>query len=105
MANSVGAKGAEVTFITPGGSIEIRLTEHSTGAICRAAKDLGARFFVTRDGWDDMHACPIWGVFDMRTAQRDTPVRGEWSINDPIRTFLTDTSDAAVMYAIAIGAK
>ena len=77
------------------------MTVNTTTAMCEAARNLKARYFVAVDGWDDMRALPIWGVFDMRTAQMNTPVPGMWSVNDPIRTFTTETSDGAVMYAVA----
>lgn len=64
-----------------------------------------ARYFVAVDGWSDMEALPVWGVFDMRTAQRNNPTPGQWSINDPVRTFTTETADGAVMYALALMSK
>lgn len=93
----------KVTFITPGAQLSIRLTEHSTAAICKAARDLRARYFIAVDGWDNMRACPIWGVFDMRTAQKDDPTPGAWSIRDPIKKFSTESPDPAVMWALAKG--
>jgi len=67
----------DVTFILPGGALEIRM-QHN-------------------------HMRVIWAVFDMRTAQRNTPVPGEWSINDPVRTFTSENSDGAVMFALTLG--
>lgn len=93
----------EVTFITPNGDMEIRLTANDTAAMCVAADALKARYFVAADGFSEAENCPIWGVFDMRTAQKDTPWQGCWSINDPTRTFTTPTADAAVMFALAQG--
>lgn len=97
-----GDLAKETTFITPTGQIEIRLTTNDTGAMCKAAQTLKARYFVAIDGFDMAANLPIWGVFDMRTAQRDTPMPGVWSINDPVKTFVTDTSDAAVMWALML---
>lgn len=90
----------EVIFICPGQQLEIRMSDPRTKALCEAAKTLNARYFVTHDGWSIVENAPIWGVFDMRTAQKDMPVRGEWSINDPIKTFPDAAKDAAIMYAL-----
>ena len=89
-----------VTFITPEGPMEIRMRRNAVNDICAAAATLKASHFVTQDGFDKDQNLPIWGVFDMRKAQRDTPMRGEWSISDPIRTFVMATTDAAVMFAV-----
>lgn len=93
----------EVIFICPGQQMDIRMSDNSIKAMCEAARLLKARYFVTADGWDAKNNAPIWGVFDMRTAQKDNPVRGEWSINDPIKTFPDTAKDAAIMYALMIG--
>lgn len=91
-----------VTYMCPNGALEIRMTEQNFSVICEAARNLKARYFIAQDGWSDMEALPIWGVFDMRTAQRDTPTPRQWSVSDPVRTFTTETPDAAVMYALAL---
>lgn len=91
-----------MTFISSGSQLEIRMMYPTTAAICTAARTLKARYFVTVDGWSDLVGKPVWGVFDMRTAQEDNPLPGAWSINDPIKTFATETADAAVMYALTM---
>ncbi len=95
----------EVTFITPKGTLEIRMMDATTNVICMAAMMLKATHFVVVDDWSVVEDLPIWGVFEMRTAQKDTPVRGAWSINDPIKTFVAEKSDAAVMYVLAVAGK
>lgn len=90
----------EVTFIRPDGDMMIRMMEPTTRSICEAAQALKASHFVTADDFCIATDLPIWGVFEMRTAQKDTPYPGEWSINDPVRTFTAATSDAAVMWAM-----
>lgn len=90
----------EVTFIRPDGDMMIRMTEPTTRSICEAAQALKASHFVTIEDRCVTTNQPIWGVFEMRTAQKDTPYPGEWSINDPVKTFTAATSDAAVMWAM-----
>lgn len=89
-----------VTFITPEGPMEIRMRHNSANDICEAARTLKASHFVAQDGVEIGTGDPIWGVFDMRKAQKGSPLPGEWSISDPIRTFAQPTPDAAVMYAV-----
>lgn len=90
------AKGPKITFIMPSSQVAIRFMNASSTAICDAAINLRATHFIApEDGG--------WGVFEMRTAQRNTPVPGEWSINDPIKVF--PNVDAAVMFAIAVGGR
>lgn len=95
----------EVTYVGPDGTLSIRMTENTTTAMCVAARNLRACYFVAVDGWSMLEDAPIWSVFDMRTAQRDTPVPGQWSINDPVKTFPFDALDGAVMYALALMSK
>ncbi len=95
----------EVTFITPNGQLEIRMMEATTNRICEAAIVLKASHFVAVDGWSIVLDVPEWGVFEMRTAEKDTPVRGEWSVRDPIKKFPHDKPDAAVMYALALAGR
>lgn len=89
-----------VTFITPSGPMEIRMRRNSANDICAAAVTLKASHFVSQDGYDETNNMAIWGVFSMRGVQKGNPVPGEWTINDPIRTFIAADSDAAVMYAL-----
>lgn len=93
----------EVTYITKSGSYEVRLNSSHLRDVCSAAQVLDASYFVAIDGWDDMQNCPIWSVFDMRSARRNTPVPGEWSIDDPVKTFRTEKPDPAVMWAMMQG--
>ena len=88
------------TFILPGGEITIRFTSRDMGDIIRAAATLRASHFITIDEWDHAQDLPIWGVFDMRTVNRNSPVPGEVSIRDPIKRFTAETPDAAVMFAV-----
>lgn len=90
-----------VTFITPTQQYDIRLTCSNLDMICDAARACNARYFVAADGGDDAQGCPIWGVFDMRTADRNNPTPGSWTIRDPIKTFTTRTPDGAVMWALS----
>ena len=90
----------KVTFITQSGQLDIRLMDDTTNAACQAARDFGARYYITVDAVSVLGGTPRLGVFDMRTAQKDNPVRGMWSINDPIKTFALDQLDAAVMWAM-----
>lgn len=97
-----GASVATVTFVSSGAQLAIRLTGNNSSTLCEAARELKARYFIAVDGWDDTNDLPIWGVFDMRTAQKDTPMPGDWSINDPK---LFPSNDAAVMWAIAMAGR
>lgn len=89
-----------MTFITQSGDITIRLAGAHFSRICLAARDLKARYFVTIEEIDMLTMLPIWGVYDMRTARRNYPISGEWSINDPVKTFVAEKPDAAVMWAV-----
>lgn len=82
----------KVAFIGPGGTFEVRLMANTSTDICEAATTLKASHFVAREGEG-------WGVFEMRTAQKNNPVPGVWSINDPIKVFPLDAQDAAIVYA------
>lgn len=91
----------EVTFVTPRGQLDIRLTRNDLNEMCNAARTLKARYFIAIDGWNICEDCPVWGVFDMKTAQHGAPHPGAWSIDDPVKTFTAPTNDAAVMWALA----
>lgn len=100
MANSAKI---EVTYIRPGSGepFVVRHTTHYADQIIRNAKTLGAIRVVCVDGRDDMRDLLIWAVFDVR---RSTKVfNGEFSMPVPERSFVAETSDAAVMWAIAQG--
>lgn len=95
---------AVVTFICPNSQMVIRLTDNSTRGVCEAARTLKARYFVYECCWYTGLE-PVLGVFDMRTAQKNNPVPGEWMLGDPIRTFPINAREAAAMWAMAQGAK
>lgn len=96
---------AEVVFVTPKGQLEIRMMQATTTRICEAALVLKASHFVAIDDWYVAEDKPLWGVFEMRTAEKDNPVRGEWSVRDPVKQFAAKTSDAAVMYAVMLAGR
>lgn len=101
MPKRASPANAETVFVKRDGTTTtIRLNDDATRAVCKAAKDLNARYFVALDGWSLVEGNPIWGVFDMDRAQQNNPVPGEWSTDDPIRTFPIDALDAAVVYAV-----
>ena len=93
----------EVVFIQPSGFLSIRLTDGTTNTICEAARNLKARYFVAIDPCTPVVA--VWGVFDMRRAQKNNPTPGQWSTEDPIKTFPFEAQDAAVMYALALAGR
>lgn len=103
MVSWMTGREREVTYVGPNGALAIRMTENTTTAMCEAARNLKARYLVAVDGWNEMQACPIWGVFDMRTA--NVPIPGQWAIGDPVKTFTTEKPDAAVMYALVLMSK
>lgn len=101
MAKRAYAASRETVFVKRDGStMTIRLNDDTTRAVCQAAKELNARYFVMLDGWSLVVGNPVWGVFDMDKAQENMPTRGEWSTDDPIRTFALDALDGAVMFAV-----
>lgn len=93
---------SEVTFIGPSAPLEIRMMDATVNRICEAAVVLKATHFVAPDGFCEAENVPIWGVFEMRTAEKGNPAPSDWSIRDPIKTFIAATSDAAVMYALTV---
>ena len=99
MANNL----QETTFICPGGQLQIRIVSNHSTELCRAAKVLNARYFITVDGHDRILDLPVWGVFDMRTASK--MMGRDWAIGDPIRAFAAESPAAAVMYALAISGR
>lgn len=100
MAVHSGAPYREVTFVSQSGDVTIRMSGATTARICHAARDLKARYFVTIETIDMLTMLPIWGVYDMRTARQNDPIPGEWSINNPVKTFVAEKPDAAVMWAV-----
>jgi len=93
----------EVTFITPGGDMMIRLSNNSSQDICGAAEQLKARYFVAQDDWDASANLPVWAVFDLTRCDPNGGGPGRWSLAVPTRTFTTPTADPAVMFAIHLG--
>lgn len=91
---------AEVTFVKPGGELTIRMTDNSYDSICEAAKTLKARYVVMIDEWDHHANLPIWAVYNAHKAQRHGGAMG-WVMPLPEKRFTVETSDAAVMWAIA----
>lgn len=92
--------GHPVTFIAPGGSMHIRMMDHTAHSMIEAAKTLKARYFVTQDGVDEVNNVPIWAVFDANRAEK---FMNEWKLPVSIREFHTETDDGAVMYAASLG--
>lgn len=90
----------EVTFVLFSGDITIRLAGAHFSRVWQAASDLKARYFITIEEIDMLTMLPIWGVYDMRTARQNDPIPGEWSINNPVKTFIAEKPDAAVMWAV-----
>jgi len=87
--------GVRVTYVSGQGETTLRMSDNMLGTMCKAARQLGARYFVARDGG-------VLGVFDMRTAQHNNPAPGDWSINDPVRTFPLNARDAAIVWAFTM---
>lgn len=103
MPKRVYVASGETVFVKYDGSTTtIRLNDDTTRAVCKAASDLRARYFVALDGWSLVVGEPVWGVFDMERTQKDNPVPGEWSTDDPIKKFPRENLDAAVMYAVML---
>lgn len=93
----------QTVYITPAGEMLIRHTHNDVQAICETARVLKARYFVTQDGHDVMDDQPIWGVFDLTRCDPRGGGPGVWSLAQPTRTFVADTNDGAVMFAMALG--
>lgn len=94
------------------------------GDIIRAAATLRASHFVMIDEWDHAQDLPIWGVFDMRTVNQNSPLPGAVSIREAAiivgvrygrqsgamytrlvrghRGRVFPSEDAAVMYALSM---
>lgn len=96
-------QGTEVVFVTAGSTQVIRLMDKSIDNICETARALNAHHFVVALVDDPVEKLPIWEVFDIRAAQRNNPLPGCWCLGDAMRAFRSETSDAAVMYALACG--
>lgn len=90
----------EVTYITPGGDMMIRHESNNMAAMCQAAELLKASHFVTQDGFDEAQNLPVWAVFDMRRCDKDNPHPRAYSMGPALREFVSETSDAAVMFAL-----
>lgn len=88
----------EVVFFPPGGQVKLVFMTNDGHAFVEAAKQMKSRYFVSQDDYDQLNRLPVWGVFDTLTYGR---MLGQWVIQDPIRTFTAEKSDAAVMFALA----
>lgn len=101
-----GASGPLVWYLVKSQAMEIRMTDNLLDDCFAAARTLDARFFVMRrplgiglpDGW---------GVFDTQNPYPNTPYQklalqgGKYA--RPVKVFDTETIDAPIMWAIAIG--
>ena len=83
--------GSEVTTI--------RMSNNTLQDARAAARTLEARFFIKQMGRDAETGQVIWGVWDV-TKPLITIGKVQ---NDPRKTFVSDTMDAAVMYAMTMG--
>ena len=92
--------GSLVTFVRNDGvCIERNARWLTMNIVIQSAREAKARFIIRVD--DARVDLPdMIGVFDMKTAQQNNPMPGQWSINDPIRHFEPDQWDGAVMWAI-----
>lgn len=91
-----------VTFLAPNGPIEIRMNDLPYD-IVNGAKALGARYVVMVDHVREHGFVTVWGVFDMKKAQKNNPTPGANTIPLPSKTFESDSPDGAVMWALAQG--
>lgn len=91
--------GDPVWFATSSGVREFKFSDYSdVEGILRAAKQLGAKYFVMREGFDYMNQIPLWGVIQTR----GHAWQGRFTaLNRPVRVFAEEEPDAALMFAIA----
>lgn len=84
-------KGVEqtVSFAAPTSDQVIR-------TVIRTGRDLGCRFAVAADAWDDAKNCPVWAVFDLRKAGIALP--DQCSLPIPTFRCSSETPDGAVMW-------
>lgn len=92
----------EVTFITPNGPLEIRMSDMPHD-IVKGAATLRARYVVFVHERNMLLDIPIWGVFDMKKVRKNDPMPGQFAIPLPSKTFESDSPDGAVMWALAQG--
>lgn len=88
----------EVVFFPPGGEVRLQFLRNDGSMFVATCKQLKSRYFVSQDGVDVAQNLPIWGVFDTNGASK---FLSDWVVSEPIRTFTGETSDAAVMFALA----
>lgn len=101
MANSSGSLKYATTYLIKGQDpMRIRLSDGELREQCVTARSLKAHYFVYPANYNIRDDHPIWGIFDMATAQKDNPHPGVWSINDPKHTFPTE--DAAIMFGLVL---
>lgn len=92
----------EVTFVGDTARM-IRMLANSVGDIGSTARALNARYVVFREDTDSVSQLPVWAVFDMHKVDK-LGVLGP-VLPTPTKTFTTETSDAAVMWALHQGGK
>lgn len=91
----------EVVFVGSGGELSLRMHDNSVDSLCKAAETMKARFFVVIDEWNFAQNMPVWAVFDMRKAEKNVIGSSSWVLPIASKTFTAETSDAAVMWAVA----
>ena len=88
----------EVTFVGAGEPFVVRLVDNHANTILRAAENLKARFVVLMDDYFHEGDVPIWSVFDVKGASK---MMGEYVLPLAVKKFKAETSDGAVMWAVA----
>lgn len=104
--NPPGAKGPLVWYVVGTEPMEIRMTENLIDDCFSAARALKARFFIMRRPLGI--GLPLgWAVFDERNwcPANDYPplARQGGGKARPVKMFDTETLDAPVMWALAVG--
>lgn len=87
----------ELTFITKDGALKVRSVNNLPDTVVDLAKTLEARWVVMACDWDVVQRCPVWSVYDMHRVSTTRPI----SLPLPTKTFTNESSDAAVMFALA----
>lgn len=90
-----------IYFVTADGVVKIRMRDVMTGALISAARDLKAQYLVAAFDWDVATDTPLWSVYEMAKAAPNGAL-GQASLPVPVKTFSTSSSDAPVMYAVAL---
>lgn len=92
----------EINFVTSESAIKIRMMDTMTDTVASAARDLGAKYVVAAFDWDMAAHAPVWSVYEVAKMAPSGGPRGQPSLPLPIKTFTSESSDAAVMYALAL---